>query len=70
MDLIINKKGHMVTIPLNFVRCVRLAIPNDSNDINPDNMSLNRGRNTKIAAFEDDEDDEELEIDDTDEDDE
>ncbi len=27
MDLIINKKGRMVTIPLNFVKCVRLPPP-------------------------------------------
>jgi ribosome maturation factor RimP len=27
MDVYINKKGRMVTIPLNFVRCVRLAVP-------------------------------------------
>lgn len=27
MDVIINKKGRMVTIPNNFVRCVRLAVP-------------------------------------------
>jgi ribosome maturation factor RimP len=27
MDLIINKKGQMVTIPLNFVKCVRLQPP-------------------------------------------
>lgn len=25
MDVIINKKGRMVTIPLNFVKCVRVA---------------------------------------------
>lgn len=75
MDLIINKKGHMVTIPLNFVRCVRLAIPNDNdnNHDNPGMSSLNtrRGGNAKMSTFEDDDDDEEdVDIDDTDEDDE
>lgn len=30
MDVIINKKGMMVTIPHNFVRCVRLAGPKES----------------------------------------
>lgn len=29
MDVIINKKGRMVTIPLNFVKCVRVEPPEE-----------------------------------------
>lgn len=32
MDVIINKKGRMVTIPLNFVKCVRMMQPNDEDE--------------------------------------
>ena len=32
MDVLINKKGRMVTIPLNFVKCVRVMPPKESSE--------------------------------------
>mmetsp|Transcript_14138 Transcript_14138/g.18595 ORF Transcript_14138/g.18595 Transcript_14138/m.18595 type:complete len:232 (-) Transcript_14138:279-974(-) len=42
MDVIINKKGRMVTIPQNFVKCVRLLSMKDDEDLDFDEDYLDK----------------------------
>jgi ribosome maturation factor RimP len=61
MDLMINQKGRMVTIPLNFVQCVRLAtaITSSSSAGNTRTKGGSGGMYTESYDDEEDEDEEE-----------